>query len=75
MIDSVIEKTNPKPVADKDIKEDIQIMIHMIEDDFELQLAIRDIYDELKESTDKLLLNRFLDLLVDKDYHTISELK
>ena len=71
----ILQEDKQYSKTDKDIKEDIQIMIHMIEDDFELQLAIRDIYDKLKKSTDKLLLNRFLDMLVDKDYHTISELK
>ena len=47
-------------------------MIHMIEDDLEVQIAIREIFEQVN-CKDKEELNIYLESLVEKDYQSLYE--
>ena len=47
-------------------------MIHMIEDDLKVQIAIREIFEQVN-CKDKEELNIFLERLVEKDYQSLYE--
>ena len=47
-------------------------MIHLIEDDLEVQIAVREMFKKVN-GKDKEELNNFLDRLVEKEYQTLYE--
>ena len=47
-------------------------MIHMIQEDLEVQIHVKEVFDGIKcKGTD--VLNKFLELLVEKDYQKLYE--
>ena len=56
--------------TEKDIQDEILILIHMLGDDPDAEIVLRDIFDNVK-SNGRETLENFLELLVAKDYQTI----
>ena len=56
----------------KEIADEIKIMIHMIEDDLDLQIELRDLIEKVDTKDINVLMN-FLDLLVDSQYQALFE--
>lgn len=58
--------------SDKEIIDEVLIMIHMIQEDLEVQIHVKEVFDGIKsKGTD--VLNKFLELLVEKDYQKLYE--
>jgi hypothetical protein len=47
-------------------------MIHIIQDDLEVQILVKEIFDKVKSKGIEVL-NNFFELLVEKDYQTLYE--
>ena len=58
--------------TEKDIQDEILILIHMLGDDPDAEIVLRDIFDNVK-SNGRETLENFLELLVAKEYQTIYE--
>ena len=56
----------------KEIADEIKIMIHMIEDDLDLQIELRDLFEKVDTKDINVVMN-FLDLLVDSQYQALFE--
>ena len=54
------------------IKDEILILIHMIQEDLEVQIHVKEVFDRIKSKGIEVL-NKFFELLVDKDYQTLYE--
>ena len=54
------------------IKDEILILIHMIQEDLEVQIHVKEVFDRIKSKGSEVL-NKFFELLVDKDYQTLYE--
>ena len=57
-------------MSEKEIKDQINILIHLLEDDPQTQCLIRELYENIW-AKDVSVLTIFLDLLVDKEYQTL----
>ena len=62
-----------KKRSEKDIKDEILILIHMLNEDPDTELVMRDAFEKVQNG-DKEVLENFLELLVSKDYQTIHDL-
>ena len=60
-------------VSEKEVKDEIMILIHILSEDLETQSVMREIFENVR-SRDIYVLKNFLDLLVEKDYQTIYEI-
>ena len=69
---AIFENDREYSKTEKEIKEEILIMIHLIEDDLEVQIAVREMFEKVK-GKDKEELANFLDRLVEKEYQTLYE--
>ena len=58
--------------SNKEIIDEILIMIHMIQDDLEVQIHVKEVFDGIKSKGTEVL-NKFLELLVEKDYQSLYE--
>ena len=58
--------------SEKEIKDEILILIHMIQEDLEVQIHVKEVFDRIKSKGIEVL-NKFFELLVDKDYQTLYE--
>ena len=58
-------------LTEKVIKDEIMILIHILNDDVETQCIAREAFENVR-NRDISVLTDFLDLLVDKDYQEIS---
>ena len=61
-----------KRVSSYLIKDEILILIHMIQEDLEVQIHVKEVFDRIKSKGIEVL-NKFFELLVDKDYQTLYE--
>ena len=61
-----------KRVSSYLIKDEILILIHMIQEDLEVQIHVKEVFDIIKSKGIEVL-NKFFELLVDKDYQTLYE--
>ena len=59
-------------VTEKEIKDEIMILIHLLNDDVETQCIAREAFENVR-NRDISVLTDFLDLLVNKDYQTMYE--
>ena len=69
---AIFESDREYSKTGKDIKKEILIMIHLIEDDLEVQIAVREMFEKVN-GKDKEELANFLDRLVEKEYQTLYE--
>jgi hypothetical protein len=60
-------------VTEKEVKDEIMILIHILSDDLETQSVVQELFDNVR-SRDMSVLKNFLELLVDKDYQTLYEI-
>ena len=58
--------------TEKDIQDEILILIHMLGDDPDAEIVLRDLFENVK-SNGRETLENFLELLVANDYQTIYE--
>ena len=58
--------------SEKEIKDEILILIHLLEEYLETQSVIRDLFEKVR-TKGVVVLNKFLDFLVEKDYQTLYE--
>ena len=61
-----------KRVSSYLIKDEILILIHMIQEDLEVQIHVKEVFDRIKSKGIEVL-NKFFELLVDRDYQTLYE--
>ena len=59
-------------LTEKVIKDEIMILIHILNDDVETQCIAREVFDNVR-NRDISVLKDFMDLLVNKDYQTMYE--
>ena len=59
-------------LTEKEIKDEIMILIHPLNDDVETQCIAREVFDNVR-NRDISVLKDFMDLLVNKDYQTMYE--
>ena len=69
---SIIADDNVKKKGEKDIQRECLILIHMMEDDPDAQIELRDIFEKVKKDG-RDALQKFFDLIVVKDISTIYE--
>ena len=61
-----------KKRSEKDVQEEIVILIHMLQDDPETEIVMRETYEKVKKNG-IVTLEHFLELLVCKEYQTIYD--
>ena len=61
-----------KRVSSYLIKDEILILIHMIQEDLEVQIHVKEVFDRIKSKGSEVL-NKFFELLVDKFPHVDAE--
>ena len=59
--------------SEQEIRNQIHIMIELLEDDLETQSVIRDLFDKIKHTKDIEVLSQFLNCLIEKDYQTLFD--
>ena len=69
---AILETDKEYEASEKDLKEGIMILIHLLENDLQTQSVIRDLYEKVR-SQGAAVLKNFLENLVDKDYSTLYE--
>ena len=70
---AILANEKESVTSEQDTRNQIHIMIELLEDDLETQSVIRDLFDKIKHTKDIEVLSQFLNCLIEKDYQTLFD--
>ena len=70
---AILANEKESVTSEQEIRNQIHIMIELLEDNLETQSVIRDLFDRIKDKNDIEVLSQFLNCLIEKDYQTLFD--